>query len=129
MVVAATVNKEAAVLKQFVGLVKIFTEESSARFRDRAFFNLVPDAIDDFADLADNIFAVGLNFGDLRAHYVSLFAMFKKLAASADPVLELHDETRKLAGQFAGEILQQREPVQDVGLDGLLEFGAHERHL
>ena len=60
---------------------KLVAEKGAAGLRERGFLHFAPDAAERFAHLADNVLAVGLNFGDLRAHHVGLLAVLEKLAA------------------------------------------------
>ena len=129
VIVIAVFDEEKAVLEQFVGIVKILAEKRAARFRERAFLDFAPDAAEGFADLAIDVFLVRLHFGDFRAHDVRLFAVLEMFAAGADPVLALDEHAGKLSGNFRGEVLEERELVQDIALDGLLEFCAGDRGL
>ena len=63
---------------------------------------LAPDAAESLANLAYHVFAVSLNFGNLGAQHVSLFAVLKVLAAAANVVLGLDQDAGKLACPFPG---------------------------
>ncbi len=81
------------------------------------------------AHLADHVLAVGLQLRDFRAQHVSLLAVLEDLAAPANVVLALDQDARELVARFLADEFQEREPVQDVWLDRLLEFRAGHRLL
>ena len=51
-----------------------------------------------------------------------LFAVLEMLAARANPIFAFDDDARELAVGFEREVLEQRELIQNVGLDGLPNF-------
>ena len=55
-----------------------------------------------------------------------LLAVFEKFAAAANPFLAFHQDAGKLIPQFGSDVFQQRELVQKIGFDGLLEFCARD---
>ena len=79
--------------------------------------------------MAERGLLVGLNVCNLGAHHVRLFAVFVLVSASANPVFAFDNQARKLAVGFEGQVLEQRELIQDVGLDGLAELRARQRLL
>ena len=60
---------------------------------------------------------------------MGLLAVLVKLAPRANPVLALHQNARELVAQFLDHEFQERQPVQHIGFDGLLELRACKRFL
>ena len=82
MIVVSVFDEEKTVLQQFVGFVEILAEQRATRFRKRALFYLAPNAAEGVAHLAVDILLVGLDFGNLCAHHVRLFAVFEMVTAT-----------------------------------------------
>ena len=129
LVVVAAFDEKKPVLQQRIGVLIFLAEKRTACLGDGSLFHFAPDAAKSFTDLTDHVLAVGLQIGDLRAHHVGLLAVFKQLAAPADPILALDQNARELVARFLADELQQRQVVQHVGFDRLYEFRARDRFL
>src|SRR6185437_2794335 len=129
MIVIPPFDEEEPIPQQIVRLLKGFAEKRTPMPRNLAILHLAPDAVERRAGLADHVPAPGLNFRDFRPNHVRLLAVLEKLAARTNPILALHQNARKLAPQFRKDVFQQRQMVQHVGFDGLLEFRPRQRRL
>ena len=117
MIVVAALGEKQAILEELVHRAEILAEKRAARFRDRVFLDFAPDAAEGAADLADHVFAVGLELGDLRTQDVGLLAVLEDLAATANVVLALDQDARKLVAGLLADEFHEGEAVKDVGVD------------
>src|SRR5208282_1312957 len=129
MIVVAAVHKQKAVLENLVRVAKLISEKRASRLRERILLDFAPYPAERFPHAANDVLAVGLKFRNLRAQHVRLLAMLEKLAALSNPVLALDQDARELVSGLLHDEFQERQTVQNVRLNRLLEFGAGQRCL
>ncbi len=72
---------------------------------------------------AEQIAAVGLQFGEAGLDHMGLLGAIEMRAASADPLLGFEQEIRKLRADFLREVLQQGHAEQQIDLDIFFVLG------
>src|SRR5882762_4644403 len=117
IVVFPTIEKNQAVLAEFVISSEILAKQCAARFCDDVVFHVANDLSHLLSDTAYNTPARGLQLGQACFDDVCLLTAFKMFASLADPFLSFEDEVGKLIADLDGQEFQQPKAEQQVDLD------------